>query len=133
MAIVIGILLIAAGVLMFTGTLVLSRSEHPPPWLSDNLVANVLGPCIIFFLALGIGIFVQGVANFRNAGFGLPELGLALAILIASAAAWRRMRVRAVLAAYAAREDESAIAALSIVPLEPPPPPPPPADGKRAA
>ncbi len=140
MSVVVAVLLIAMGALLFTAALVATRSEHPPHWMKDTLVANVLGPVVILMLALGAGMLIRGFANLDTLTFGALEGALTVAVLAAAYGAWRLMRVRDTLAAYKARTAAgegitragAAGAAADVISIEPPPPEPS-GSGKRAA
>lgn len=98
---VLGALLIAAGILGYTLTLLAVRNPRGPAWLSDGLVANLILPLELGLLAAGAGLLGRFLTTMGSRPLSPVADGAVLALLVATLLAPRLLRVRRRLAGYA--------------------------------
>lgn len=97
---VIGVLIVAVTVLLYTLAVLVARRPTPPAWISNALSMDLIAIALTGGLATGTSMIFRSLAAFDTGLVGAAEGGMILAILIGSVVIWRMLRVRETLAKY---------------------------------
>lgn len=81
---IVGVLLVALGVVAFQLACLVFQRPNPPAWVHNKLAHEGITLSMVTMVGFGIGLMVNFLAHFEEERFGLYEGGLMLAIVLAS-------------------------------------------------
>jgi hypothetical protein len=100
---VVGMLLIAVGVLGFMFMMLASRKPNPSSWTQYALIQEFAAIGTVSLLSSGVASVIQSISLLKEQPLTVVQIILLVLIVIAFVFAWSRLKVSATLAEYGAQ------------------------------
>src|SRR3546814_14422254 len=97
---VLGVLIIASTVLLFTLAVLTARRPSPPGWIVHELSMGLIAIAFTSGIATGAAIILRHLSEFDSGVLGAAEGGMISVVLAGSDVIWRMLRVRETMAKY---------------------------------
>src|SRR3546814_11076487 len=97
---VLGVLIIASTVLLFTLAVLTARRPSPPGWIVHELSMGLIAIAFTSGIATGAAIILRHLSEFHSGVLGAAEAGMLLVVLPGPVLIRRMLRVREALSQY---------------------------------